>query len=38
MVYGGWTSYTYKNRTKKPFAVALSGVGRALRGRNDGVM
>jgi hypothetical protein len=24
------------NRTKKPLAIALSGVGRGLRGRDDG--
>jgi hypothetical protein len=24
------------NRTKKPLAIALSGVGRGLRGREDG--
>jgi hypothetical protein len=24
------------NRTKKPFAIALCGAGRGLRGRNDG--
>jgi hypothetical protein len=24
------------NRTKKPFAIALSGAGRVLRGSNDG--
>jgi hypothetical protein len=28
--------YLYENRTKKPLAIALSGVGRELRGRNDG--
>jgi hypothetical protein len=30
--------YTYmkSNRTKKPLAIALSGVGRELKGRDDG--
>jgi hypothetical protein len=32
MVYGLWTSYTYM----KPLAIPLSGMGRALRGRDDG--
>jgi hypothetical protein len=29
-------SYTYRNKTKKPLAIALGGVGRRLRGRDDG--
>jgi hypothetical protein len=28
----------YENRTKKPLTIALSGVGRGLRGRDDEVM
>jgi hypothetical protein len=35
-VYGWWTSYAYRNRTKKPLAIALSGAGRGLRGRDNG--
>jgi hypothetical protein len=35
-VYGWWTSYTYRNRTKKPLAIALSGAVRGLRRRDDG--
>jgi hypothetical protein len=32
MVGGRWTSYAYK----KPLAIALSGLGMALRRRDDG--
>jgi hypothetical protein len=34
-VHGRWTSYTYMKQTKKPLAIALSEVGRRLRGRDD---
>jgi hypothetical protein len=34
-VYGRWTSDTYMKQ-KKPLAIALSGVGRGLRGRVNG--
>jgi hypothetical protein len=34
-VYGRWTSDTYMKQ-KKPLAIALSGVGRGLRGRDNG--
>jgi hypothetical protein len=30
------TLYTYINRTRKPLAIALSGVERGLRGRENG--
>jgi hypothetical protein len=34
--YGRWTSYTYRHRTKKPLAIALSGAARGLRGSDNG--
>jgi hypothetical protein len=33
--YGGWTSYTYVEN-KETLTIALSGVGRGLRGRDSG--
>jgi hypothetical protein len=35
-VYGIWTSYKYVKQNKKPLAIALSEVGRGLKGRDDG--
>jgi hypothetical protein len=34
-IYGRWTSYTYMKKNKEPLTIALSGVGRRLRGREN---
>jgi hypothetical protein len=34
--HGGWTSYTYRNKTKKPLTVALSGAGRIVGEDSEG--
>jgi hypothetical protein len=36
IVYCCWTLYPKLNRTQKPLGIAFSGVGRGLRGRDDG--
>jgi hypothetical protein len=37
-VYGRWTSYTYRNRAKKPLAIDVRGARRELRRRDIGAM
>jgi hypothetical protein len=33
-----WMDFNLHETTKKPLSIALSGVGRRLRGRDDGTM